>query len=70
MPTKYSAPPALIKFLKPYDREIRELALQLRALLLEEIGPCYEVIYENIWKNSSTTSSARKRARFSAIVDR
>jgi hypothetical protein len=45
MTTKYSAPPALIKFLKPYDREIRELALLLRALLLEEIGPCYENIY-------------------------
>jgi hypothetical protein len=39
-------PAALIKFLKPYDREIRELALQLRALLLEEIGPCYENIYD------------------------
>src|SRR6266851_3805689 len=46
MTTKYSAPPALIKFLKPYDREIRELALQLRALVLEEIGPCYENIYD------------------------
>lgn len=42
----YSPPPALIKFLKPYDREIRELALELRALLLEEIGPCYENIYD------------------------
>jgi hypothetical protein len=39
-------PAALIKFLKPYDRENRELALQLRALLLEEIGPCYENIYD------------------------
>ncbi len=26
--------------------EIRELALLLRALLLEEIGPCYENFYE------------------------
>ena len=43
---KYSVPPALIKFLKPYDPEVRELALQLRALLLEEIGPCYENIYD------------------------
>src|SRR5882724_5344921 len=42
----YSPPPALIKFLKPYDREIRELALELRALLLEEIAPCYENIYD------------------------
>ncbi len=46
MTAKYSAPAALIKFLKPYEREIRELALELRALLLEEIGPCYENIYD------------------------
>ena len=43
---KHSPPAALIKFLKPYDREIRELALQLRALLLEEMAPCYENIYD------------------------
>jgi hypothetical protein len=43
---KYSVPPTLIKFLKPYDPEVRELALQLRALLLEEIGPCHENIYD------------------------
>src|SRR5258707_2133319 len=46
MTAKYSAPAALIKFLKPYERGIRELALQLRALLLEEMGPCYENIYD------------------------
>jgi hypothetical protein len=39
-------PPALIKFLKPYDREIRDLALQLRALVLAEMAPCYENIYD------------------------
>ena len=43
---KHPTPPALIKFLKPYDPEVRELALQLRALLLEEIRPCYENIYD------------------------
>lgn len=44
---KHSTPPrALIKFLKPYDPEVRDLALQLRALLLEEIAPCYENIYD------------------------
>jgi len=43
---KYSPPSALIKFLKPYDPEVRDLALQLRALLLEEIAPCYENIYD------------------------
>lgn len=39
-------PSALIKFLKPYDREIQDLALQLRALVLEEMAPCYENIYD------------------------
>ena len=39
-------PPALLKFLKPYDREVRDLALQLRALMLEEMAPCYENIYD------------------------
>jgi hypothetical protein len=42
----YPTPPALIKFLKPYDREIRDLALALRALVLEEMAPCYENIYD------------------------
>src|SRR6266478_2399462 len=39
-------PAALIKFLKPYDREIRDLALRLRVLVLEEMAPCYENIYD------------------------
>jgi hypothetical protein len=39
-------PPALIKFLKPYDPEIQDLALKLRALVLEEMAPCYENIYD------------------------
>lgn len=43
---KYSVPAALRKFLKPYDREIRDLALQLRSLVLEEMAPCYENIYD------------------------
>jgi hypothetical protein len=42
----YSPPAALIKFLKPYDREIRQLALQLRTLVLAEMAPCYENIYD------------------------
>ena len=42
----YQPPPALIKFLKPYDREIQDLALKLRALVLEEMAPCYENIYD------------------------
>ena len=39
-------PTALIKFLKPYDPEVRDLALDLRALVLEEMAPCYENIYD------------------------
>src|SRR5216683_6948735 len=39
-------PPTLIKFLKPYDRQVRDLALQLRSLVLEEMAPCYENIYD------------------------
>ena len=35
-----------MKFLKPYDRGIRELALQLRAVVLAEMAPCYENIYD------------------------
>ena len=43
---KYSVPGDLRKFLKPYDPRIRELALNLRALVLEEVAPCYENIYD------------------------
>src|SRR5205814_8149743 len=40
-------PPAeLKKFLKPFDRETQQLALALRALVLEEMAPCYENIYD------------------------
>jgi hypothetical protein len=41
-----SVPPDLIKFLKPYDREIRDLAVKVRALVIEEMAPCYENIYD------------------------
>jgi hypothetical protein len=43
---KYSVPSSLRKFLKPYDPKIRDLALQLRQLVLEEMAPCYENIYD------------------------
>ena len=46
MSVRYTPPAALVKFLKPYDREVRDLALQLRALVLEEMAPCYENIYD------------------------
>ncbi len=42
----YPPPAALKKFLKPYDREVQQLALALRALVLEEMAPCYENIYD------------------------
>ena len=43
---KHPTPRALLTFLRPYDREIRDLALALRMLLLEEMAPCYENIYD------------------------
>jgi hypothetical protein len=46
MKTSQTAPAALIKFLRPYDPEVRKLALQLRALVLAEMAPCYENIYD------------------------
>src|SRR5438876_11256886 len=42
----YPPPAALKKFLKPYDPEVQDLALRLRALVLEEMAPCYENIYD------------------------
>jgi hypothetical protein len=42
----YPPPASLKQFLKPYDRAVRNLALQLRALVLEEMAPCYENIYD------------------------
>jgi hypothetical protein len=42
-----TAPPrALVGFLKPYDPAIRTLALGLRVLVLEELTPCHENIYD------------------------
>ena len=43
---RHPPPPALIKFLKPYDRAVQNLALELRSLVLEEMAPCYENIYD------------------------
>jgi len=43
---KHPPPAALIKFLKPYEREVRDLALGLRAVVLDEMAPCYENIYD------------------------
>jgi len=43
---KHPVPRALIKFLKPYDPAIQDLALRLRDLVLEEMAPCHENIYD------------------------
>ncbi len=43
---KYPPPATLKTFLKPYDHEIQNLALGLRALVLDEMAPCYENIYD------------------------
>jgi len=43
---RYKPPAALIEFLKPYDREVQKLALGLRQLVLEEMAPCHENIYD------------------------
>jgi len=42
----YPPPAALRNFLKPYDPQVRELAFGLRALVLQEMAPCYENIYD------------------------
>jgi Domain of unknown function (DU1801) len=39
-------PPELIGFLLPYDRVVQDLALELRGLVLDELAPCYESIYD------------------------
>jgi Domain of unknown function (DU1801) len=44
MPNK---PPAeLIKFLQPYDKAIQKLALDLRKIVIDELAPCHENIYD------------------------
>ena len=46
MKRHHPPPPELIKFLQPYDSAIQQLALNLRALVLEEMAPCHENIYD------------------------
>jgi hypothetical protein len=43
---RYPPPRPLLKFLKPYDRDIQDLALRVRAVVLEEMAPCHENIYD------------------------
>jgi hypothetical protein len=42
----YSVPKELLHFLKPYDPAVRDLAVKLRQLVLEELAPCHENIYD------------------------
>jgi hypothetical protein len=46
MRRRHSPPPELVRFLKPYDRAIQKLALSVRSLVLEEMAPCFENIYD------------------------
>lgn len=46
MPRRHPPPAELIQFLQPYDRAIQKLALALRAIVLEEMAPCHENIYD------------------------
>ena len=39
-------PKALLKFLKPYNPAIRDLALGLRSVVLDVMAPCHENIYD------------------------
>src|SRR6266550_4047710 len=43
---KHPAPRELLKFLKPYDPAIQGLAIRLRELVLHEMAPCHENIYD------------------------
>ncbi len=43
---RFKSPAELKQFLKPYDREVQKLALSLRQLVLEEMAPCHENIYD------------------------
>src|SRR6476661_6345923 len=43
---KHPVPPELLTFLKPYDSAIQDLALKLRELVLHEMAPCHENIYD------------------------
>jgi len=44
MPVKPSKD--LLKFLTHFDPQIRKLALALRGVVIEELSPCYENIYD------------------------
>lgn len=43
---RYAPPKELLQFLESYDRPIRELALATRLLVLEEMAPCIENMYD------------------------
>jgi hypothetical protein len=43
---RHPPPTELIKFLQPYERAVQKLALSVRSLVLEEMAPCHENIYD------------------------
>jgi hypothetical protein len=46
MMNQLKPPAALMKFLRPYGPAVRALALDLRLLVLSEMAPCHENIYD------------------------
>jgi hypothetical protein len=46
MTLRSTPPPELVEFLQPYDPAIQKLALKIRSLVLEELAPCHENIYD------------------------
>jgi hypothetical protein len=42
----YPPPAALLEFLQPYDPTVQQLALTVRAFVLEELAPCCEYFYD------------------------
>jgi len=39
-------PKQLLQFLTPYDRAVQDLALAVRSLVLDELAPCHETMYD------------------------
>ena len=43
---KHAPPKALLEFLQAYDPAVRDLALKVRSVVLDEMAPCHENIYD------------------------
>ena len=42
----HNPPAELVEFLKPYDRAIQKVCLDLRKIVIDELAPCHESIYD------------------------